>query len=177
MRTYLLTALTVVACLSGVAAEARSGGAPAPLVARPIGLSNTTLRQHGGLRNASLMLYTADDPNVAWLGQGSATKTVALCVASTTGHYRLLVSSRRGGAARGLVRIPYTITFTDGVGAQQTASTKNSTTLMFDGSAPSGANCLNGPNATLAIEMDEQSLLSGVAGDYADNLRFAVETR
>jgi hypothetical protein len=177
MRTYLLTALTAVACLSGAAAEARSGGAPAPLVAKPIGLSNTTFRQHGGPRNTSLMLYTADDPSVSWLGRGSAVKTVSLCLASATGHYRLLVSSGRGGAAHGLERIPYTITFTDGVGAQQTASTKNSTTLMFNGSAPTGADCLNGPNATLAIEMDEQSLLSGVAGDYADILRFAVETR
>jgi hypothetical protein len=175
MRTYLLTALTIAACLSGgMPAQARSGAVAAPLAAKPI---VPMLRQHGGLRNASLMLYTADDPSVPWLGRGSAVKTVSLCLTSATGHYRLLVSSGRGGAAHGLERIPYTITFTDGVGAQQTASTKNSTTLMFNGSAPSGADCLNGPNATLAIEMDEQSLLSGVAGDYADNLRFAVETR
>ncbi len=46
---------------------------------------------------------------------------------------------------------------------------------MFEGTVPAGAECLDGPNATLSIIMDEHALLSGAAGNYADNLQFAVQ--
>ena len=178
MRAYLLTTLSVAACvLALTSAQAKSGSGVAPLAAKPLALLHPIAQQHDGDRASSLVLYTSDDPNVGWNGWGSATKTVSLCVASATGRYRLLISSRMGGAAHGRVRIPYTITFTDSVGAQQTASTDHSSILAFDGSVSAGANCLDGPNATLSIKMDERSLLSGVAGDYADSLQFSVAAR
>lgn len=174
MTHRIFAIATLFASLAwGASAEAHS--AAPPLSAK--GITPIGSIHHGMQQGSELMVYASDDASSAWNGYGDTTRTVSLCVVSSTGRYRLRVTSRFGGAARGEVRIPYTITFTDGLGAKQTASTDRTATLAFEGSAPPNASCHDGPNATVAVTMDEHSLLAGVAGTYADRLQFAVETQ
>jgi hypothetical protein len=175
MRNCVLTAVSAAACLLGGASAQARTTAPAAIVARPITPLAHHLQQRAA-RESNLLVYTNDSSNMAWYGQGSAVKTIALCISSTTGRYRLMISSSRGGAAHGKVTIPYTIVFTDGIGGQTTASTEHSSIVAFDGSVPVGADCLSGPNASIQIKLDERSLLSSVAGTYADRLQFHVQT-
>jgi len=126
---------------------------------------------------ASLVLYSGSRSDLRWYGHGSLVRSLALCVASPTGRYRVTISSTMGGAASGGERIPYSLSFTDGSGFQQVGKIERSAQVAFDGTAPASAQCVDGPNATLTITMDEQSLASGVAGNYADGLQLTVETR
>ncbi len=67
MRVRLIVALCATACLfGGAAAQARSGSAPVLLVAKPI----TMATNHAGERTANLMICTANEPNLPWIGAG-----------------------------------------------------------------------------------------------------------
>jgi hypothetical protein len=173
-RRIFAIAAAVASLGWGASAEAHS--AAPPTMAKGIA-PLASIHGRSMQRGSELMVYAADETSSAWDGYGDTTRTVSLCVTSSTGHYRLQVTSRYGGAAHGTVKVPYRITFTDGLGAKQTASTERTATLEFTGSAPLTASCHDGPNASVAITMDEHSLLAGVAGTYADRLQFAVETQ
>lgn len=149
--TVLLTA--VLLCTIGV---------PAPAMALGSGDSTAAMRVY------------APSTEMNWYGVGAAATSVNLCVVSTTGRFRLEVTSARGGSLTGPDALPYSITFRDGAGAETTQSTKNKTVLNFEGSTRPAADCSAGPNSQIRVRIPEAELTRGVAGSYFDELQFAV---
>jgi hypothetical protein len=105
---------------------------------------------------------------------GTAT---TLCVASTTGRYRLRVSSLSGGAMRGAdagSALGYRLKFRDATGAEQVRQ-MDGVEVMFEGRSPGSPDCSHGANAFLVVDSPEQNLAAPVAGTYADRLNLSVE--
>lgn len=124
---------------------------------------------------ASLRIYSPGQRNV-WQGRGDAEQSVDLCVVSTTGRFRLQITSQSGGALIGQKnRIHYTLSFRDGAGSVHDVDVSDQTIIMIEGSAPSAADCAYGPNSTLSIRAAQADLLKGQAGDYFDRLRLVAD--
>lgn len=122
---------------------------------------------------ASMRVYSRST-EVNWYGVGAAVTSVNLCVVSTTGRFRLEVTSARGGALTGPASLPYMVTFRDGAGMETTQSTETQAALSFEGSASPAADCTSGPNSQLRLRIPEPELVGGVAGSYFDELQFSV---
>lgn len=137
------------------------------------GLPEPVMALESGDRAAAMRVY-ARSTEMNWYGVGTAAATVSLCVVSTTGRFRLEVTSARGGALTGPNALPYSITFRDGSGAETTQSTENRAILSFEGSTRPAADCSAGANSQLRIRIPEAELTRGVAGSYFDELQFAV---
>jgi hypothetical protein len=176
MRDCFLTACAVAVCLiSGAPSQAHpivraSFSPPGPIVP----LSNAQPTTGAA---ASLVLFGGGQASLKWYGKGAVSQDIPLCVSTPNGRYRLTISSAGAGLTDGATKIPYTIDFKDAAGSEQTATTEHFSSVGFDGAAPAMANCLLGPNATVTIVLDERHLVSGVAGNYADSLQFAVAPR
>lgn len=123
--------------------------------------------------SAALHVYSGS-AEINWFGVGAAVASVNLCVVSSTGRFRLQVTSARGGLLTGPSALPYEVTFRDGAGSETTDSTDHRSILTFDGNARPAADCGAGPNAQLRVRIPEANLTSGVAGSYFDQLQFAV---
>jgi hypothetical protein len=123
--------------------------------------------------SAALRVY-ARSAEMNWYGVGTAVASVNLCVVSTTGRFRLEITSARGGALTGPGALAYQVTFRDGAGAESTDTTEGRSILSFEGSARPAADCSAGPNAQLRLRVPEGQLIQGVAGSYFDELQFAV---
>ena len=104
---------------------------------------------------------------------GTAT---TLCVASTTGRYRLRVTSLSGGAMRGSegTALGYRIKFRDATGAEQVKQ-MDGVEVVFEGRSPGQTSCTHGANAFLLVDSPDQNLAAPVAGTYADRLNLSVE--
>jgi hypothetical protein len=177
MRILLLTACVWFAGLmTSMPAQARTAPAAVVLRPRPI-VQSTDSRVGPASTGANLVLFGSRGANFTWSGRGAATRDIPVCISTPTGRYRLTISSLSGGAANAAAKIPYTFQLKDSAGTAQVATTEHSQTVSFDGAAPASADCLSGPNATLTITLEEQHLFSGIAGNYADNLQFAVQSR
>jgi hypothetical protein len=150
--------------------------APAAIVLQPKLIVQPS-RQGPATAGANLVLFGTRGANFTWSGRGAATQDIPVCISTPTGRYRLTISSLSGGAANAATKIPYTFQLKDSTGTAQVATTEHAQTVSFDAAAPAGADCLSGPNATLTITLDEQNLTSGLAGNYADSLQFAVQSR
>ncbi len=137
------------------------------------GLSVPTMALESGDSAAAMRIY-ATSTEMNWFGVGAAAASVNLCVVSSTGRFRLAVTSARGGSLTGPNNLPYFITFRDGAGAETTLSTENKTVLNFEGNARPATDCSAGPNAQLRVRIPEDELTRGVAGSYFDELQFAV---
>lgn len=105
---------------------------------------------------------------------GTAT---TLCVASTTGRYRLRVTSLSGGTMRGAdagSALNYRLRFRDATGAEQIKQ-MDGVEVVFEGRSPGYADCSRGANAFLLVDSPDQNLAGPVAGTYADRLSLSVE--
>lgn len=105
---------------------------------------------------------------------GAAT---SLCVASTTGQFRLRIVSQTGGtmiAPREGRTLEYSIRFEDPTGATRTLS-MNGSELLFEGRNRPGVTCAQGANATLTIQSGDREILAALAGDYFEQLSLSVE--
>jgi hypothetical protein len=105
---------------------------------------------------------------------GTAT---SLCVASTTGRYRLRVTSLSGGTMRGAdagTVLGYRVKFRDATGAEQIKQ-MDGAEVVFEGRSPGQASCAHGANALLLVDSPDQTLAAPVAGTYADRLNLTVE--
>lgn len=108
------------------------------------------------------------------LVNGTAT---TLCVASSTGRFRLRVTSLSGGAMRGAdagAALNYRLKFRDATGAEQVRQ-MDGVEVVFEGRSPGSADCSRGANAFLMVDSPEQNLAAPVAGTYADRLSLSVE--
>lgn len=105
---------------------------------------------------------------------GTAT---TLCVASTTGRYRLRVGSLSGGVMHGPdadSALTYRVKFRDATGAEQVKQMQG-VEVVFEGRSPGFADCSRGANSFLLIDSPEQNLMAPVAGTYGDRLILSVE--
>lgn len=101
----------------------------------------------------------------------------SLCVASSTGRYRLRVTSLAGGVMRGAdsgSALGYRLKFRDATGAEQIRQ-MDAVEVVFEGRSPGNADCSRGANAVLFADSPEQNLAAPVAGSYADRLILSVE--
>lgn len=130
----------------------------------------------GASDTATLKLFTSDMGELRWHGVGGGKLRTKLCVASSSGRYRLEISSR-GGQMTGPGRLPYDIVFRDGTGAEQTASVENRPMVWFDGYSGAARDCTAGPNAEIEIRLSEADLTQTVAGHYFDQLVVSVSPR
>lgn len=138
-----------------------------------IGVSAPAMASGSGDSTAAMRVY-APATEINWYGVGAAATSVNLCVVSSTGRFRLEVTSARGGSLTGPNAMPYSITFRDGAGAETTQSTQGQTVLNFVGNARPAADCSAGPNSQIRVRIPESELTRGVAGSYFDELQFAV---
>lgn len=125
---------------------------------------------------ATLKLFTSDMGELRWHGVGGGKLRTKLCVAASSGRYRLEISSR-GGQMTGPGQLPYDIVFRDGTGAEQTASVQNRPMVWFDGHSGTARDCAAGPNAEIEIRLSEANLIQTVAGHYFDQLVVSVSPR
>ena len=103
--------------------------------------------------------------------------SATLCVASTTGRYRLHVLSNSGGVMRGSdVRagLAFRVRFRDASGSEQVKQMDGGE-IVFEGRSPGQADCRGGANAFLLVDSPESDILKNVAGEYADRLTLSVE--
>lgn len=141
-------------------------------------------------RQASLISATSPPPRRAEIrvfsnGQHAAARgselingaVASICVASTTGQFRLRVASQMGGALiaqREGRTLDYSVRFEDPTGAVRTVPMRGSE-LVFEGRNRLGVTCAQGANATLTIQSGDRELLAAVAGDYFEQLSLSVE--
>lgn len=160
----IMTVLAVAAALAFASdADARrdssspvQAGADAPVAQLRVFASDGRGRNRGDLMNGS-----------------SAT----LCVASTTGRYRLHVVSNSGGVMRGNdVRsgLAYRVRFRDASGSEQIKQMTGGE-IVFEGRSPGQVDCRGGANASVLIDSPESDILANVAGEYTDRLTLSVE--
>ena len=108
------------------------------------------------------------------LVNGTATH---LCLASSTGRFRLRVTSGSGGMLRGLqdgATIAYRVRFRDATGTEQIKQMRGAE-VFFEGRSPGQVDCTGGANAFLLVDSPEQDLLTPPAGTYIDRLSLSVE--
>jgi len=101
---------------------------------------------------------------------------INLCVASSTGRFRLRVSSLSGGTMRGpdSAVLGYRLKFRDATGAEQ-VKPMTGNEVMCEGRSPGAIDCSHGANAFLLVDSPDQALTSPSAGIYADRLNLSVE--
>lgn len=106
-------------------------------------------------------------------GLNGGKSTTRLCAASTSGRYRLTITSRSGSMI-GPGQLPYEIRFRDGSGAEQSATVGGAPMVQFDGVSPGVVACTSGPNAEIEILLSKAAILTGVAGEYFDQLDLSI---
>lgn len=158
MTRAFLAGLATFAAISGVADAHGSSALP------------TVAISASRVPTATVKIYSPN-PRTVWDGKGPAEETIDLCIASTTGRYRLEIVSQSGGALLGAQRMHYTLRLHDGAGVDRDVLVNEQALISLEGSAPPSANCDSGPNSTLSVRAPEGELLKGQAGAYFDRLR------
>lgn len=138
-----------------------------------ISVPTSAMTLGSGDSTAAMRVY-APSTEINWYGVGAAATSVSLCVVSTTGRFRLEITSARGGSLTGPNALPYSITFRDGAGTETTQSTQGQTVLNFIGNTRPAADCSAGPNSQIRVRIPESELIRGVSGSYFDELQFSV---
>lgn len=128
-------------------------------------------------RKVEVRLFSSPTQRAVWNGEGNSLVAADLCVASTTGRYRLQVMSTAGGALAGpaAAKLFYTIRFSDRSGVVQTQRVDGKAMVAFDGMSGDQLDCSRGANATLEIETENRDLQGQVAGSYTDRLHLSAE--
>lgn len=149
--------------------------APRIDVAQTSGTDNAARHDRPRGDSATLKVITApSDMKLTGLRDGIV--QARLCVASTTGRYRLTITSRSGGML-GPTDMPYTITFREDGGVEQVAPITHQSLVFFDGASPNTSDCHAGPNAVIEIRLTKVNIQKTIAGDYFDQLNLSVSPR
>jgi hypothetical protein len=81
---------------------------------------------------ADLRLY-AHTAHTVWSGTGDAWDAIDLCLASSTGRYRLRIASLSGGALMGPGKLRYTLSLTDGAGVSHDVTLQDQVLVAIEG--------------------------------------------
>lgn len=163
---FRLTLLALTLCANSVA-HAQSGG----------GQSGSDLRSPDRPA-AQLRIYGSRDISSNWSGSGTNVIAADICIASTSGRFRLQIHSASGGkmaSTHSSEKMSYTIHFRDGAGQEQTHRVNGEALVMLEGSSAEDRDCTRGANSTVEITLAETDMLSQTAGRYFDQLRFSVD--
>lgn len=128
--------------------------------------------------SAQLQIYGSHDVSSNWSGSGANIIAADLCIASTTGRFRLQIQSASGGkmaSVHSLAKMAYTLRFRDGAGQEQIRRVNGQALVTLEGSSLEDRDCSHGANSTIEIDLDETDMLSQTAGRYFDQLRFSVD--
>lgn len=147
---------------------------PGALQARPATMRGAVIASIAA-RSAEVAIYSAPSLRSVWSGVGDSHLSADLCVASTTGRYRLEIRSLSGGALSGPGHLPYTLRFRDGSGIDQSVAVRGQSLVTFEGHSPDRADCSLGANAALTIETTQADMLGQAAGTYADRLTLSAQ--
>lgn len=127
---------------------------------------------------AALQIFSGGPATSKWYGTGLVALRKDLCLASTSGTYQLSVSGFGGMKDSQGRPIGQKLRLRDGAGATHEAVAATGGTAVFVGSDPQRrADCTQGVNATIEIEIGETDLAGAVAGTYVDNLVLSIEPR
>lgn len=103
--------------------------------------------------------------------------TVAsICVSSSTGRFRLRISSQSGGAlvAPHLRQaLPYSVIFRDPTGAEHVKPMTNGD-VVFEAQSRAGSTCAQGANATIAVRSTDRDISAALAGEYFEQLLLSI---
>ncbi len=127
---------------------------------------------------ADLKVFSATSQKVKWSGEGSNAVAFDLCVASSTGRFRLQVTSQSGGTMLGAAtggKLGFSIRFRDASGQVQEKTLGGQAVVEFEGSSPAQQDCSTGANASIEIDNKEGDMLAQPAGDYMDRLLLSAE--
>jgi hypothetical protein len=127
---------------------------------------------------AQLQIYGSHDISSTWSGAGTNMIAADLCVASSTGRFRLQIQSAGGGrmaSVHSLEKMAYTLRFRDGAGQEQRRRVNGEALVTLEGSSAQDRDCSHGANSTIEIDLSEPDMLSRTAGRYFDQLRFSVD--
>lgn len=144
--------------------------APRSIVARPAAMTN-------GEPQAAVRVFST---GAMMAGSGAELingASISICAVSSTGRFRLRVTSQMGGALTGTDprnALGYRIRFQDPVGAEQEKPMAG-TEVMFEGRSLANAACTQGANATLSVSSTRQQLTSTLAGQYFDRILISIE--
>ena len=127
---------------------------------------------------ASLRIFSGGPASGQWFGTGAVALSKDLCLASTSGSYKLSVSGLGGLKDAQGRPIGQKLRLRDGAGTIHEATAATGGTAVFIGSDPQRrADCAQGANATIEIEVGEHELAAAVAGTYVDNVALSIEPR
>jgi hypothetical protein len=91
-----------------------------------------------------LRLY-AHTAHTVWSGTSDAWDAIDLCLASSTGRYRLRIASLSGGALMGPGKLRYTLSLTDGAGVSHDVTLQDQVLVAIEGQAPPMRPATRGP--------------------------------
>ena len=119
---------------------------------------------------ASVKILTSNSTDMRWHGVGELEQTTLLCVASTTGRYRLEVVL--AGSNSDVKDKPnYTLEFQSQEGLIELLGASQNDLHVFQAETSHLEDCTGGSNAKLVIRYSQQDLLSAVAGSYQEQFR------
>lgn len=101
----------------------------------------------------------------------------SICVNSSTGRFRLRVSSQSGGAlvAPHLRQaLSYSVILRDPSGVEQVKPMTNGD-IVFEGQSRTGSTCAQGANATIAVRSTDRDVSAALAGEYFEQLLLSVD--
>lgn len=119
---------------------------------------------------ASVKILTSNTTDMRWHGVGELEQTTLLCVASTTGRYRLEVVPA-GSNSDTKNKPNYTLEFQSQEGLIERLGASQNNLHIFQAETRNLDNCTGGSNAKLVIRYSQQDLLSAVAGSYQEQFR------
>lgn len=124
---------------------------------------------------ANLIIRSGARATADWYGRGAVKISTPLCIASSTGSFRLNVLPSSGLAAL-TASVNATIALERDGSLLSSQSFDGRTPVSFVGRIdPMNSDCNGGDNSQLVITLPEQSLASVTAGQYFDQLQLELE--
>lgn len=125
-----------------------------------------------------LKIYESRPIGTSWSGSGKNVISADICVASSTGRFRLRILSIGGGkmiSPASRERLSYTVRFRDGAGQEQEKRVNGNALVTFDGASAQYVDCTRGANSKIEIDMSESDLVAHAAGRYFDELLLSAD--
>jgi len=119
---------------------------------------------------ASVRILTPATSTIGWFGVGDVRSTIQLCVASSTGRFRLQMSALANGEG---TPPQYDVIFSTQLGDAQTVHSTGQSLFEFEGRT-AGPDCSASPNVTLEIRFKRSDLSAALAGQYLQRLQINV---
>lgn len=126
--------------------------------------------QAQSISSATIKILTSNSPDLSWHGVGVLEQTTLLCVASTTGRYRLEVIL--AGTKSDIKAKPnYSLELQSQDGHVERLGGSQDNLYIFQAPTSNLETCTGGSNAKLVIRYSQADLLTAIAGSYQEQFR------